>query len=188
MATSRVFWLSMGLQSVAAMFVLGLVALGAKPPADDVAWGAADHGLRMGLAFGPTSPEPQLRVVFQNVDRPECLIPLGSMSAKGSVYDIEFRVTSPSGKDSPLFNFNGPPGIQHEAKPIVLEIPKGQKREILLSLNKLIFLDDGKNRPLTEMLAQHYSVRAMVDTSGDARYTRTLSQWMGKVVSGELKR
>jgi hypothetical protein len=142
----------------------------------------------MGLAFGPASPEPQLRVVFQNVDRPECLIPLGSTSAKGSVYDIEFRVTSPSGKDSPLFNFNGPPGIQREAKPIVIEIPKGQKREILLSLNKLIFLDNGKNRPLTEMLAQHYSVRGTVDTSGDARYTRTLSQWMGKVVSGELKR
>ena len=142
----------------------------------------------MGLAFGPASQNQQLRVVFQNVDRPECLIPLGSESARGAVYDIEFTVTSPGGKDSPVFNFNGPPGIQHEAKPIVLEVPKGQKREILLTMNKLMFLDNGRNRPLPEMLAQHYSVRATVDTSGDARFTRTLNQWMGKVVSGELKR
>jgi len=142
----------------------------------------------MGLAFGPASPDQQLRIVFQNVDRPECLIPLGSISARGSVYDIEFTLLSPSGNESPVFNFNGPPGIQHEAKQLELEVPKGQMREVQLSLNKLIFLENGKNRPLPEMLAQHYSVRANVDTSGDARFTRTLNQWMGKVVSGELKR
>lgn len=178
----------MRFRSVAIICVFGLIALGARPPADDVEWGAADHGLRIGLAFGPASPDQQLRVVFQNVDRPECLIPLGSTSAKGSVYDIEFTLTSPGGKESPVFNFNGPPGIQPAAKQLELEVPKGQKREVLLSLNKLVFLENGKNHPLPEMLAQHYSVRASVDTSGDARYTRTLNQWMGKVVSGELKR
>ena len=60
-------------------------------PADGIAWGPPDHGLRMGLAFGPASPDQQLRIVFQNVDRPECLIPLGSISARGSVYDAEFE-------------------------------------------------------------------------------------------------
>ena len=115
-------------------------------------------------------------------------MPLGSASAKGDVYDIEFKITSPAGKEFPVFNFNGPVGIQPAAKPIVIEIPKHQSREVLLALNKLIYLENGKNRPLPEMLAQHYSVRASVDTSGDARWTRTLSQWMGKVVSGELRR
>jgi hypothetical protein len=38
------------------------------------------------------------------------------------------------------------------------------------------------------MLALHYSVAARIDTSGDARWSRTLSQWMGKVVSGGLRR
>jgi hypothetical protein len=175
-------------RQISLICLFGFLALGAKIPPDDVAWGPEDHGVRMGLAFGPASPDPQLRVVFQNVNRPECLIPLGSTSAKGDVYDIEFTITSPSGKESPVFNFNGPPGIQPVAKPIQIEIPKGQKHEILLSLNKLIFLDNGKNRPLMELLAQHYSVHATVDTSGDARYTRTLNQWMGKIVSGELKR
>jgi hypothetical protein len=115
------------------------------------------------------------------------LLPLGSSSAKGPVYDIEFRIQSPQGKELPLFNFNGPPGIQPAAKPIIVEIPRGGKHEIQLSMKKLIYLDNGKSRPLPEMLALHYSVRASVDTSGDARWTRTLSQWMGKVVSGELR-
>jgi hypothetical protein len=163
------------------------MALAAANDSDGIAWGAVDHGVRFGLAFGPSSPEPQLRLIFQNVDRPQCLLPLGSESAKGPVYDVEFRVKAPDGKESPLFNFNGPPGIQPAAKPIVLDIPKGAKHEILLSAKKLIYVDNGKNRPLTELLAQHYSVRASVDTSGDARWNRTLSQWMGKVSTGELK-
>jgi len=164
------------------------LALGASVPADNIAWGAPDHGVRFGLAFGPTSPEPQLRLIFQNVDRPRCLLPLGSSSAKGPVYDVQFAIKAPDGKQEfPVFNFNGPPGIQPAPKPIVIEIPRGQKHEILLSMKKLIYLDNGRNRTLQEMLALHYSVNASVDTSGDARWTRTLDQWMGKIVSGDLR-
>jgi hypothetical protein len=155
---------------------------------DNIAWGPPDHGLRFGIAFGPTSPDPQVRLVFQNVDRPECFVPLGSTSAKGPVYDIQFTLKAPNGKEFQVFNFNGPPGIQHaDVKPIVIEIPRGQKHEILLSMKKLIYLDNGKNRLLPEMLALHYSVHASVDTSGDARWTRMRGQWMGKVVSGDLR-
>lgn len=168
----------------------GLLAYGATDhTSDNIAWGPADHGLRFGIAFGPASPEPQIRLVFQNIDRSECLLPLGSSSPKGPVYDVEFAVKAPNGNESPLFNFNGPPGVQHaDVKPIVIEIPKGQQREILLSMKKLVYLDNGKNRTLPEMLALHYSVHASVDTSGDARFTRTRDQWMGKVVSGDLRR
>ena len=166
----------------------GFLAFGApNQTVDNIAWGPPDHGLRFGIAFGPTSSEPQLRLVFQNVDRPECLLPLGSTSAKGPVYDVEFSLKAPDGKESPVFNFNGPPGIQHVAQPIVIEIPRGKTHEILLSMKKLIYLDNGKSRPLPEMLALHYSVHASVDTSGDARWTRTRDQWMGKVVSGDLR-
>ncbi len=167
----------------------GFLALGAADHADNIAWGVPDHGVRFGLALGPTSPEPQLRLIFQNVDRPECLLPLGSSSAKGPVYDVQFAIKTPDGKQEfPVFNFNGPPGIQPAPKPIVIEIPRGQKHEILLSMKKLIYLDNGKNRTLSEMLALHYSVHASVDTSGDARWTRTRDQWMGKIVSGDLRR
>ncbi|HWF10340.1 MAG TPA: hypothetical protein VG297_17855, partial [Bryobacteraceae bacterium] len=66
---------------------LAAVALAAANNNDGIAWGAVDHGVRFGLAFGPSSPEPQLRLIFQNVDRPQCLLPLGSESVKGPVYD-----------------------------------------------------------------------------------------------------
>lgn len=166
----------------------GCLTLCAADRTDNIAWGQPDHGVRFGLAFRPTSPEPQLRLIFQNVDRPECLLPLGSMSPKGPVYDVEFSIKAPDGKEFEVFNLNGPPGVQHEVKPIVIEIPRGQKYEIVLSMKKLVYLDNGKNRTLPEMLALHYSLQARVDTSGDARWTRTRDQWMGKIVSGELRR
>jgi hypothetical protein len=155
----------------------------------NIAWGPPDHGLRFGIAFGPTSPDPQIRLLFQNIDRPQCLLPLGSTSAKGPVYDVLFTLRAPDGNESPLFDFNGPPGVQHAVQPIVIEIPKGRTHEILLSMKKLMYLDNnGKNHPLPEMLAMHYSVHATVDTSGESRFTRARDQWMGKIVSGELRR
>jgi len=156
--------------------------------ADNVAWGPPDHGLRFGIAFGPASPDPQLRLIFQNIDRAQCLLPLGSTSARGPVYDVLFTLRAPGGKESPIFNFNGPPGVQHAVQPIVIDIPRGKTHEIQLSMKKLIYVDNnGKNRTLPEMFALHYSVRATVDTSGESRFTRTRDQWMGKVVSGDLR-
>jgi|SRR6185437_11315417 len=176
-----------GFRICAIACIVAFVALGAPGHDDGIAWGPVDHGLKFGIAFGPSTPDPQLRLVFQNVDKTDCLLPLGSTSAKGPVYDIEFTLTSPAGQQFPVFNFNGPPGIQPVAQPIQIAIPKGQKHEVLLSAKKLIYLDNGKSHPLPEMLAQHYSVHASVDTSGDARWTRTRGQWMGKVTTGELR-
>ena len=156
--------------------------------ADNVSWGPPDHGLRLGMAIAAASPDPQIRVVFQNMDRPQCLLPLGSTSARGPVYDVLFTVRAPDGKESPLFNFNGPPGVQHAVQPIVIDIAKGKTYEILLSMKKLIYLDNnGKNHTLPEMLALHYSVRASLDTSGESRFERSRDQWMGKVISGDLR-
>lgn len=164
----------------------GLLSLAATKPEENIAWGAPDHGVRFGLAFGPSSPDPQLRLIFQNIDRPECLIPLGSTSVKGPVYDVEFTIKAPDGKEFSVFNLNGPPGIQPAPKPIVMEIPRGQRREILLSMKKIVYFENGKNRPLTEMLALHYSVKARVDTTGEALIARTRDQWMGQLLSGDL--
>jgi hypothetical protein len=172
--------------------LLGLAAFSALPGAgkpDNIAWGPVDHGMRLGLAFGASTPEPQLRVVFQNVDRADCVLQLGSSSAKGDIYNIEFNIVSPDGKEFPAFNFNGPPGVQKSAQPIMIHIGKGEMHEVVQSLNKLIYVDSsGKNRPVPEMLAQHYALRATVDTTGTAQWSRTRSEWMGKVVSGDLRR
>lgn len=155
--------------------------------ATPIAWGPPDHGVRFGLAFGPSSPDPQIRLIFQNVDRPQCLLPLGSTSAKGPVYDVEFTLKAREGTESTLFNMNGPAGIQPAPKPIQISLNKGQQYEILLSMKKLIYIQNGKSLTLPEMLARHYSVYAVVDTTGEARYTRTRDQWMGRLVSGELR-
>ena len=172
--------------------LLGLAAFSAVRAADkpdNIAWGPVDHGLRFGLAFGPATPEPRLRLVFQNMDRPDCVLQLGSSSAKGDVYNVEFNIVSPDGKEFPAFNFNGPPGVQKSAQPILIHIARGEKHEIQQSLNKLVYVDDhGKNHPVPEMLALHYALRATVDTTGTAQWTRTRSEWMGKVVSGDLRR
>jgi hypothetical protein len=173
---------------IALVVVCAVLTMSAGKPAEDIAWGEVDHGVRFGLAFGPVSPEPQLRLIFENVDRPECLLPLGSTSAKGPVYDVEFAATSPSRSEVPVFNFNGPAGIQGGAQPLILEIPKGQRREVVLSLTKLLYLENGQNHPVTDLLAKNYSVRARVDTTGEARYTRTRDQWMGRLSSGDLRR
>jgi len=156
--------------------------------ADNIAWGPPDHGIRFGIALGPAASDPQLRLIFENLERPQCHLPLGSTSAKGPIYDVLFTLRAPDGKESPVFNFNGPPGVQHAVQPVVLDIPRGKSHEIQLSMKKLIYVDNnGKNRTLPDMLALHYSVHASVDTSGESRFTRTRDQWMGKVVSGDLR-
>lgn len=169
------------------LLILFACALTLQATANSIAWGPPDHGVRFGLAFGPSSPDPQIRLIFENIDRPQCLLPLGSTSAKGPVYDVEFTLKSPDGAEFLLFNMNGPAGIQPAAKPIQISIAKGRRFEILLSMKKLIYIDNGKNVALPELLARRYSVYATVDTTGEARYTRTRDQWMGKLVSGELR-
>lgn len=175
-----------GLVLCSALLVLG-ASKPAPKPVDNIAWGEPVLGVRIGLAFGPATPEPQIRLIFQNMSKQEILIPVGSESAKGPVYDVQFMVVSPKGEESPVFNFNGPAGVQPAPKPVILDIPKGGKQEIVLSMKKLLYLDNGKNRPLTDMLAQHYAVHAVLDTSGDARWSRLINQWLGKMTTGDLK-
>ena len=155
---------------------------------DSLQWGPAFEGLRLGIGLGPATPEPKLRLVFENTSVPEIDVPLGSSSDKGSVYDLEFTLTSPDGKkEYSLFDMNGPPGIQKTVQPILAQLKKGGRFEILLSLKKFVYLENGKERLLPELLAAHYSVHAALDTTADARANHVRGQWLGKIVSGELK-
>jgi hypothetical protein len=174
--------------SLTALFVASLLSAAAPHTDDAVAWGEPSGGLRLGIGLGPASPEPQLRLVFENMGKIEIPLLLGAMTGKGPVYNLTFRVKSPGGQESDLFNFNGPPGIAGKADPILAHIAKGQKYEILLPLKKFVAIENGKNQTLPELLAAHYSVRAMLDTSGDPRQVRPIALWMGEVTSGDLKK
>ncbi len=155
---------------------------------DSLQWGAAVDGLRLGIGFGPTSPEPQLRLVFENPKAPQIDVPLGSTSDKGPVYDLEFTLTSPDGKkQSSIFNMNGPPGVQKAVQPILAQIKRSGRYEILLAMKKFVYLDNGAEKTLPQMLALHYSVHAAIDTTADARANHVRGQWLGRIVSGELR-
>jgi hypothetical protein len=170
------------------IFVLFVTALSAGGANDPLQWGMPLNGLRLGIGFGPTSPDPQLRLVFENVGGPLIEVPLGSVGEKGPVYDLEFTLTSPDGKKvSSIFNMNGPPGIQREVKPILAQLKKGEKFEILLSMKKFVYIENGKESTLPALLAQHCAVRAAIDTTSDSRSSHVRGQWLGKITSGDLR-
>jgi hypothetical protein len=150
--------------------------------------GEVVSGVRLGIGLGPSSPEPMLRLVFENAAVPEVRIPLGGSTIKGPIYNLVFRITSPAGQEFPLFDMSGPTGVHLKIEPIVADLARGQKYEILLPMNKLVYLDNGKNRTLPELLAQHYSVRAILDTTGDPRQVNSFPIWAGNVSSGQLRR
>jgi hypothetical protein len=167
---------------------LPLLALAAATADPGLKWGAESSGVRLGIGFGPTSPEATLRLVFQNVSVPHVEIPLGGIAPHGALYNMTFRITSPRGEEFPLFNMNGPTDRRVKVEPLVARLSRGQKYEVLLPLNKFVYLDRGKERLLPEMLAAQYSVRASLDTSGNPRQVDSLALWAGSVTSGELKK
>jgi hypothetical protein len=161
----------------------------ADPKLDDIAWGLPDHGARMGIGFGPAaSPDPQLRLVVQCVEQAVCAMPLGSSSSAGNVYSFAFTLTAPDGSEHVLFDFNGPAGVAAASRPILISLARGAKHEVLLSMKKLIYSDNGRNRTLTDLLSQGYAIRAALDTTGDTPVARTQSGWAGTMTSGKLKR
>lgn len=149
-------------------------------------WGAVVSGVRLGIGPGPTSPQPALRLVFENVTAPQVQIPLGSQTTKGPIYDLIFRVTSPKGEEQPLFNMNGPTG-RLKNDPLIAHLTRGQTYEILLPMSKLTVLENGKTRTLQELLAAHYSVRAILDTTGNPRVVTSFPLWAGDLTSGEFR-
>ncbi len=162
------------------------LALSALPvfAEDPVAWGPVSDGMRLGIGPGPVAPEPQLRLVFENMGSGPIQVLLGGMTGKGAVYNLVFLVKSPSGRESDLFNLNGPPGIAGHIEPIIARIARGGTYEILLTLKKFTAIENGRERTLPDLLAAHYAVRATLDTGGDPRQARPLGMWMGAVDSG----
>jgi hypothetical protein len=176
------------MKSLALISIALLAAVFCSAAGDSLQWGSAADGLRMGIGFGPSTPDPQVRLVFENTSAPQIDVPLGSTSDKGPIYDLEFTLTAPDGKkEYSIFNMNGPPGVQKAVQPILAQIKKGGRYEILLSMKKFVYLDNGKERTLQEMLAMHYSMHATIDTTADARSNHVRGQWLGKIMSGELR-
>ncbi len=164
--------------------LLAALTVAAAPPDSGLAWGEVESGVRLGIGLAPSS----LRLVFENAAAQEVQIPLGGTTVKGPLYNFLFRIKSPAGEESSLFDFSGPTGAHMKVEPLVARLARGQKYEILIPLDKLMFLDHGKNRALPELLAAHYSVRAILDTTGDPREVHAFAIWAGTVSSGVLKK
>jgi hypothetical protein len=164
-----------------------LAAFGAQSDAG-LQWGDIVSGVRLGIGFGPASPEPTMRLVFENANVPHVDIPLGGKTPRGAIYNMLFRIKSPRGEEFPLFNMSGPTGAHMKVEPLIARLDRGQKYEVMLPLSKFEYLDQGKARFLPEMLAAHYSVRATLDTSGNPRVVSSLAIWAGNISSGELRK
>jgi hypothetical protein len=164
------------------------MAASAAPADSGLAWGAVSSDVRLGIGLGPSTPAPMLRLVFENTAAKEVQIPLGGTTVKGPLYNLVFRIKSPTGEESSLFDFSGPTGAHLKVEPLVARLARGQKYEILLPLDKLVYSDNGRNRQLPELLAAHYSVRAILDTTGDPREVNAFAIWAGTVSSGLLKK
>jgi hypothetical protein len=165
-----------------------LILVSSSQAQDPLVWGEVNGGVRLGIGLGPATPQPTLRLVFQNTVAKEVQLPVGEMTAKGPIYNVVFRITSPAGKEYSLFDLNGPTGSTGKIDPLVAHLARGQKYEILLTLSKLVYLDkNAKSRALPEMLAAHYSVRAMLDTTGEPRQLRSFPLWFGNLSSGEFR-
>ncbi len=149
-----------------------------------LAWGPVSSGVRLGIGVSPTA----LRLVLENTAPQEIQIPLGGTTARGPLYNFLFRIKSPAGEESSLFDFSGPTGVHMKVEPLVAHLARGQKYEILIPLDKLVYVDHGRNRLLPELLAAHYSVRAMLDTTGDPREVHAFAIWAGTVSSGDFRR
>lgn len=169
------------------LVLVAIAALAAAPPDSGLKWGTVSSGVRLGIGLGPSTPTPMLRLVFENTAAQEVQIPLGGTTVKGPLYNVLFRIKSPAGDESSLFDFSGPTGAHLKVQPLVARLARGQKYEILIPLEKLVFLDHGKNRQLPELLAAHYSARAILDTTGDPREVHAFAIWAGNVSSGLLK-
>lgn len=150
-------------------------------------WGDVTSGVRLGIGAGPSSPEPMLRLEVKNVTAPLVQVPLGGTTAKGPLYDFLFRVKSPQGVESPLFNMNGPTG-RIKTQPLIARLARGETYEILLPMRKMLATLDGKNRTLDELLLEHYSVRAILDTTGNPREVTSYALWAGVLSSGQYRR
>src|ERR1700733_1596755 len=83
----------------------------AAPPDSGLEWGAVSSGVRLGIGLGPSAPQPMLRLVFENTAAQEVQIPLGGTTVKGPLYNLLFRIKSPAGEESSLFDFSGPTGV-----------------------------------------------------------------------------
>lgn len=160
----------------------------AAPQDSGLEWGAVSSGVRLGIGLGPSTPRPTLRLVFENVQAREVQIPLGGTTVKGPLYNMVFRIKSPAGEEFSLFDFSGPTGVHLKVEPLVANLARGQKYEILLPLDKLVFPDHGRSRLLPELLAAHYSARAILDTTGNPREVHSFAIWAGSVSSGLLRK
>ena len=170
---------------IAAVVGMALLTGVTVAAASGMAWGEPADGMRLGIEIGPRLT---LHIVIENKGKVERNIALGSSTAKGAVYDFEFRIKTPDGKESMLFNMNGPAGIWSGAQPVIAHIAPGKTWEVSLPMDKFTSMEGGRERKLPDLLQAGYSVHVIVDTTPAARAERTRTEWTGRLTSGELRR
>lgn len=172
--------------------------LGASPgfAEETVAWGYPQHDVRIGITTSSTSPDPAIKVLFENVGPTEQTVLIGHILGIGPVYFLQFTATSPDGEEFKLQNA-GPGGVAGTMSRLGIRLAPGTIQEVSIDMSKIFMnLAEGKQRSLNAIIHLHYSVnvslevnQAAVDSAIKASTMAVRGQnfWTGKMTSGKFR-
>lgn len=187
-------------RSLASKNVLALVLFVAASglpcsAADELLWGRALSGMRVGVSLRDGPAGKELHVAFQNVgSSPQSLFvsQSGGFGPPTVSYPFEIVAVGPDGKAHKISYWVGDSGRLVNVGLVeqnVEEIPAGRTYEFKHSLKDLFELGKGNNIPLESLLRQGYTIRIDYEVPRE-RVKRLLfknpSLWTGQIQSGEV--
>ncbi len=168
---------------IAAALAMSIAAFGA----DQIAWGPAVNDLRLGTSFGPSSPEPELRVLLQNTGSRTLEVLTGAEAGKGTTTNFKFIAVAPDGKERECFNADNLRSMAGLVLPAATRLEPGATHERRFPLNKIVCVENRSDITYDRLAKRGYSLRVSLEGDAKAAQWARLSQaWIGKVVSVDL--
>jgi hypothetical protein len=171
------------IQLIAAALAISIAAFGAN----QIAWGPAVNGLRLGTSFGPSSPEPELRVLLQNTGSRALEVLTGAEVGKGTTTNFRFISVAPDGRERECFNVDNLTSMAGLVLPLATRLEPGAIHERRFPLNKIVCVENRSDITFDHLLKRGYSLRVSLEGDAKAAQWARLSQaWLGKIVSTDL--
>ncbi|HZV07169.1 MAG TPA: hypothetical protein VE999_18955 [Gemmataceae bacterium] len=168
---------------IAAALGMSIAAFGA----DQIAWGPAVNDVRLGVSFGRSSPEPEVRVLLKNTGSRMLEILTGAEAGKGTTTNFKFIAVAPDGKERECFHVDNLTSMAGLVLPVAARLEPGAIHERRFPLNKIVCVENRSDITFDRLLKRGYSLRVSLEGDAKAAQSARLSQaWIGKVVSVDL--
>ncbi len=165
--------------------------------AEDIQWGTAVSGLRLGVSIAQGGSGRELHVIFRN-DSPWQLHLLIAQQGGGPPvigYDFDVRAVSPDGKADDRLGYwiSGDLGVLVPiglVTPYVAALPPGRMYRVSMPIRIFFRFQAGGQLGLEERLRQGYKVRvSYAIPAGNRTITKVIDRypdlWAGEITSGE---